>query len=170
MKANHTLGLLIAFLAVVVVAGLAPWAGPSEGVEAEAGSQSNPVAIQPSRIAETAREESADLVTNRQLQLHVTVSNENDVMVEGAKLGLAFASIAESGFAERELQTDSSGSATFVFEEGDLRNRGNSVCTVSLLTPSNPPQVQEVHMDRWVHARSFYAARDRARQGAGRAI
>lgn len=150
MKTNHVLGLLVAFLAIAVAAVWAPWsASPLKAqgdviVQGNAGNHTSTSSTSTTPASKSKGE-------GAHHKLHVTVRNQLGSLVEGARLGFAFASIDESGVAEREQQTDSSGSAVFEFEESELQNHDYGVCTVSLLTPSNPPQVQEIRLEHMSH-------------------
>lgn len=148
MKSTFALGFVAALVAALWVFLWAPWEPESNWQELDAGAIAEELYL-PGTIAHgPLNEDFVALDRDLNLQLPVQVKAADGWQIPDARIGFAFAAPKHSGAPDQVVRTDGNGQALFEFEASDFVGRELEMCTVALMVPSNPPQVQEVRADR----------------------
>jgi RNA polymerase sigma-70 factor (ECF subfamily) len=85
-----------------------------------------------------------ELLLREEITLRVDVKNAAGQPVSGARVGFAPEPQAYANFPRREVVTDANGEAVFHHLEADIELDDDGAFTAALMTPSDPPQVQQL--------------------------
>lgn len=149
MKSTIALGAIAALAVTAWVFLWAPWDSEPRLHELAGGLIAEELYL-PSTIAHGPVDDEEDVALEREsaLRLPVRVETATGWQVPGARIGFSFSKPKLAGPPERQARSNHEGLAIFEFAESDFAGRELDMCTVALLVPSNPPQVQEVRADR----------------------
>lgn len=148
MKSNLALGSLATLIVAASVVLWAPWQADSPGPQLIGQAESSDQDTLPESRATQDERGVVRLEVDRDLQLPVHVISDLGFDAPGVRIGFDFAAPRATGPPQRQARTNEDGQAVFQFDTSDFAGREIAMCTVALLIPSDPPQVQEVRADR----------------------